>query len=60
MPQPHRRRSDPTSITRNTTRIGAPGRNRTCDTRFRKPLLSPLSYEGLGWSEYLRLVMRHG
>jgi hypothetical protein len=25
---------------------GAPGRIRTCDTRFRKPLLSPLSYEG--------------
>ena len=25
----------------------APGRNRTCDTRFRKPLLYPLSYEGL-------------
>jgi hypothetical protein len=24
----------------------APGRIRTCDTRFRKPLLSPLSYEG--------------
>ena len=27
---------------------GAPGRNRTCDTRFRKPLLYPLSYEGDG------------
>src|SRR5205823_11525490 len=26
----------------------APGRNRTCDTRFRKPLLYPLSYEGRG------------
>src|SRR5205823_12592116 len=26
----------------------APGRNRTCDTRFRKPLLYPLSYEGKG------------
>jgi hypothetical protein len=25
----------------------APGRIRTCDTRFRKPLLSPLSYEGI-------------
>jgi hypothetical protein len=36
------------SITRNTTRDRAPGRNRTCDTRFRKPLLSPLSYEGRG------------
>ena len=29
-----------------TARGGAPGRNRTCDTRFRKPLLYPLSYEG--------------
>ena len=28
------------------TRSGAPGRIRTCDTRFRKPLLYPLSYEG--------------
>ncbi len=27
---------------------GAPGRTRTSDTRFRKPLLYPLSYEG-GW-----------
>ena len=26
--------------------VSAPGRNRTCDTRFRKPLLYPLSYEG--------------
>jgi hypothetical protein len=25
----------------------APGRIRTCDTRFRKPMLYPLSYEGL-------------
>jgi hypothetical protein len=25
---------------------GAPGRIRTCDTRFRKPVLYPLSYEG--------------
>jgi hypothetical protein len=28
--------------------ICALGRNRTCDTRFRKPLLYPLSYEGRG------------
>ena len=28
-------------------RDGAPGRIRTCDTRFRKPLLYPLSYEGI-------------
>jgi hypothetical protein len=27
--------------------LGAPGRIRTCGTRFRKPLLYPLSYEGL-------------
>ena len=26
--------------------MSAPGRNRTSDTRFRKPLLSPLSYGG--------------
>ena len=26
---------------------GAPGRSRTCGTRFRKPLLYPLSYGGL-------------
>ena len=25
---------------------GAPGWNRTSDTRFRKPVLYPLSYEG--------------
>ena len=27
---------------------GALGRIRTCDTRFRKPMLYPLSYEGRG------------
>jgi hypothetical protein len=27
--------------------VSAPGRIRTCDTRFRKPMLYPLSYEGL-------------
>jgi hypothetical protein len=26
--------------------VRAPGRIRTCDTRFRKPVLYPLSYEG--------------
>ena len=26
---------------------GAPDRTRTCGTRFRKPLLYPLSYRGL-------------
>ena len=28
--------------------VGAPGMIRTCDTRFRKPMLYPLSYEGSG------------
>ncbi len=28
--------------------IGAPGRTRTCDARFRKPTLCPLSYGGCG------------
>ena len=32
--------------------IGAPGMNRTCDLRFRKPLLYPLSYGGLKISGY--------
>ena len=27
--------------------VSAPGRIRTCDTRFRKPVLYPLSYEGV-------------
>ncbi len=26
--------------------LGAPGKNRTCDTRIRNPVLYPLSYEG--------------
>src|SRR5439155_1442290 len=34
-----RRDAGTSSITRNTTLLGAPGRNRTSDTRFRKPLL---------------------
>lgn len=29
-------------------RVGAPGRIRTCDTRFRRAVLYPLSYEGGG------------
>ncbi len=29
--------------------MGAPGRTRTCDARFRKPTLYPLSYGGGGW-----------
>jgi hypothetical protein len=28
-------------------RNSAPGRTRTSDTRFRKPVLYPLSYEGM-------------
>jgi hypothetical protein len=36
--------------------LGAPGRNRTCDTRFRKPLLYPLSYEG--WERCRRTGLR--
>ncbi len=31
--------------------VSAPGRIRTCDTRFRKPMLYPLSYEGEGGSD---------
>jgi hypothetical protein len=27
--------------------MGAPGRIRTCDTRFRRAVLYPLSYEGV-------------
>jgi hypothetical protein len=30
---------------------GAPGRIRTCDARFRKPTLYPLSYEGGAWQK---------
>jgi hypothetical protein len=30
--------------------IGAPGRTRTCGSRFRKPLLYPLSYGGVDGS----------
>ena len=32
-------------------RGGAPGRIRTCDTRFRRAVLYPLSYEGGTWLE---------
>ena len=34
--------------------MGAPGRIRTCDARFRKPTLYPLSYEGGAWLEPTR------
>jgi len=30
--------------------LGALGMIRTCDTRFRKPMLYPLSYEGRIWT----------
>lgn len=37
--------------------MSAPGRTRTCDTRFRKPLLYPLSYEGaIAQVTYLRVL----
>ena len=47
-PEPCPRSGDAgmSSITRSTTPGSAPGRNRTSDTRFRKPVLYPLSYEG--------------
>ncbi len=32
---------------RNSNPLGAPGRIRTCDTRFRRAVLYPLSYEGM-------------
>ena len=32
----------------NSLILNAPGRNRTCDTRIRNPVLYPLSYEGMG------------
>ena len=31
-----------------------PGRSRTCDTRFRKPLLYPLSYGGANYHSYVK------
>jgi hypothetical protein len=33
-------------LSRQCPAASAPGRIRTCDTRFRKPMLYPLSYEG--------------
>ena len=46
-----RRRAIPLRVSESRDRdrqADAPGRNRTCDTRFRKPVLYPLSYEGAG------------
>ena len=34
-------------LSKNTLINGTPGESRTHDTRFRKPLLYPLSYRGL-------------
>jgi hypothetical protein len=39
--------ADVTGLDALWTRSGAPGWNRTSDTRFRKPVLYPLSYEGI-------------
>jgi len=36
-----------TGISNRADAVCAPGRIRTCDARFRKPMLYPLSYEGL-------------
>jgi hypothetical protein len=50
---PHRA-GVPRAVFWTTVWVGAPGRNRTCDSRFRKPLLYPLSYEGrrkFPWAE---------
>ena len=33
--------------------------NRTCDLRFRKPLLYPLSYGGWGWREMWSESRKH-
>ncbi len=38
-------------------RHGAPGRTRTCDARFRKPTLYPLSYGGLAQITWSRRVL---
>ncbi len=44
--RPRRAGIDPGCGPRERHIVGAPGRNRTYDTRFRKPLLYPLSYGG--------------
>jgi hypothetical protein len=41
-----------TSNPANRRKLNAPGMIRTCDQRFRKPLLYPLSYEGV-WNSVL-------
>ena len=37
--------------------MSAPGRDRTCDLRFRKPLLYPLSYGGETWAAAYALAL---
>ena len=39
------------------SRNGAPDRTRTCGTRFRKPLLYPLSYRGVK-SDSIVMILR--
>jgi hypothetical protein len=41
-----RQDENPTRMGASIKRESAPGMIRTCDQRFRKPLLYPLSYEG--------------
>ena len=38
--------------------LGAPGRIRTCDARFRKPTLYPLSYGGKLLSKRILALLR--
>ena len=40
--------------------IGAPSRIRTCDTRFRKPLLYPLSYGGRAHTAFWTATQGNG
>ena len=49
VPQGSRAASQRSHVRVSYSRHGAPGRTRTSDTRFRKPLLCPLSYEGAAW-----------
>ena len=42
----HQMGNSPVSDPQDRCNCSALGRNRTCDTRFRKPMLYPLSYEG--------------
>src|SRR3954454_17396678 len=42
------------------TFFGGPGRIRTCGTRFRKPLLYPLSYGAVAWRRVVAAPMGRG